>query len=121
MNGTLVSDAQLDEWVERFHRDGYLVLHDVAPPEWCDTMRTDLDRALTENGEDAGGFIELHHRMFETSETNLTLFDLEPIVTFAERLIADCTHVVHNNSFRVPAGRGGGITTWHQDDAPHSS
>ncbi len=112
-------DAQIDAWVERFHRDGYLVLHDIVPPDWCAKMRADLDRALAENGEDTGGSIELHHRMFEVSDTNLKLFDLEPIVTFAERLIADCTHVIHNNSFRVPAGRGGGITTWHQDDAPH--
>lgn len=119
MNGTLATDAQLDEWVERFHRDGYLVLHDVLPDGWAAQMRADLDRALAENGEDTGGFIELHHRMFEVSETNLKLFELEPIVTFAERLIADCTHVIHNNSFRVPAGRGSGITTWHQDDAPH--
>ena len=119
MNGTLVTDAQLDEWVERFHRDGYLVFHDVLPGGWAAQMRADLDRALAENGEDTGGSIELHHRMFEVSETNLKLFELEPIVTFAERLIADCTHVIHNNSFRVPAGRGSGITTWHQDDAPH--
>ena len=34
MNGTLASDAQLDDWVERFHRDGYLVLHDIVPPDW---------------------------------------------------------------------------------------
>ena len=31
-------------------------------------------------------------------------------------LFLDC-HVVHNNSFKTP--HGGGLTTWHQDDAPH--
>ena len=55
--------------------------------------------------------------MFETSAANLRLFDLEPIVTFAERLVAADCHVMHNNSFRTPTG--GGISGWHQDDAPH--
>ena len=59
----------------------------------------------------------LAHRMFETSETNLKLFDLEPIVSFAEALIAPNCHVIHNNSFQ--SFPGGGITGWHQDDAPH--
>src|SRR2546423_8084345 len=48
---------------------------------------------------------------------HLRLFDLEPIVSFAEALIATTTHVIHNNSFRTPLGKG--ITTWHQDDPPH--
>jgi ectoine hydroxylase-related dioxygenase (phytanoyl-CoA dioxygenase family) len=55
--------------------------------------------------------------MFETSAANVRLFDLEPIVSFAEKLIPHACHVIHNNSFRVQPGKG--ITTWHQDDAPH--
>lgn len=117
--GVKVSDDQIAQWVERFHQDGYLVLHDVVPKDWCAQMRDDLDRALAEHGEEnPDGIIELHHRMFEVSRTNLRLFDLEPVVTFAEALIANQTHVIHNNSFRVRPG-GKGITTWHQDDAPH--
>jgi ectoine hydroxylase-related dioxygenase (phytanoyl-CoA dioxygenase family) len=115
-----VSEAQIQEWVEQFHREGYLVLHDVLPPDWCAEMCDDLDRVLdTEGNESRGGSIELHHRMFEVSPRNLSLFDMEPIVTFAETLISDCTHVIHNNSFRVRPGREKGITRWHQDDAPH--
>jgi ectoine hydroxylase-related dioxygenase (phytanoyl-CoA dioxygenase family) len=55
--------------------------------------------------------------MFELSGANLRLFDLEPIVTFAERLVAANCHVIHNNSFRTPPE--GGISGWHQDDPPH--
>ncbi len=111
-------EAPIEEWVERFHRDGYLFLENVLPPELCEQLKVDLDRALEEQGGDASGSIHLHHRMFEKSGANLSLFDLEPIVTFAERLIADTVHVIHNNSFKVYPGSQG-ISTWHQDDAPH--
>ena len=54
--------------------------------------------------------------MFEKSKANLALFELEPVVTFAEKLLKFDPHVVHNNSFRTPPG--GGISGWHQDDPP---
>src|SRR5262249_19305743 len=53
----------------------------------------------------------------ETSPANLRLFDLEPIVGFAEALVSPSCHVIHNNSFRTPLGKG--ITSWHQDDPSH--
>ena len=115
--GKTVPEEQLTAWVEQFHRDGFLVLQDVLTPEMCARMREDLDAALEANNEAGDGIIQLHHRMFEVSPTNVSLFDLEPIVTFAEKLIAETTHVIHNNSFRVQPGKG--ITTWHQDDSPH--
>jgi ectoine hydroxylase-related dioxygenase (phytanoyl-CoA dioxygenase family) len=110
-------DAPIQEWVETFHRQGYLALQNVLPPEMVAELRADLDRALVENKEEGDGIIQLHHRMFEISPTNLRLFDMEPIVSFAEALIDGPCHVIHNNSFRVQPGKG--ITTWHQDDAPH--
>lgn len=112
-----VSEEQIDQWVERFHREGYLFLEEVLPLEMIEELKADLDRELAANNEEGDGIIQLHHRMFETSAANLRLFELEPIVTFAERLIGTTTHVVHNNSFRTPLGKG--ITTWHQDDPPH--
>jgi len=112
-----VSEAQIAGWVETFHRDGFLVLHDILSPDLITDLKSDLDRALVENHEDGDGGIQLHVRMFESSRANLRLFDQEPIVTFAEKLIGTETHVVHNNAFRVQPGKG--ITAWHQDDAPH--
>lgn len=111
------TDAPIDEWIEQFHRDGYLVLHDVLMPELVKQLKADLDGALEEEADYRTPVFELRGRMFEVSEANLSLFDLEPIVTFAERLVAPDCHVMHNNSFRTPPG--GGISGWHQDDAPH--
>lgn len=116
----IVSEEQIQAWVDQFHRDGFLFLQNALPPDWCAQMREDLDWALKENPNGLNSVSEriaLAHRMFETSETNLRLFDLEPIVSFAEALVARNCHVIHNNSFQSPPG--GGITGWHQDDAPH--
>jgi len=115
--GTRASDQQLDEWIEQFHRDGFLILHDILPPELIPTLKSDLDRALNHAPPRDGAMLELHMRMFETSKANLAIFELEPIVSFAERLVEYDCHIVHNNSFRTP--RGGGISMWHQDDPPH--
>jgi ectoine hydroxylase-related dioxygenase (phytanoyl-CoA dioxygenase family) len=113
--GTPAPPEQIDQWVEQFHRDGYLVLRDVIPPELIQPMKDDLDRALNRPPQ-ANAVAELEYRMFEKSKANLALFELEPVVTFAEKLLKYDVHVVHNNSFRTPTG--GGIAGWHQDDPP---
>ena len=112
------SDAPIEEWVQQFHRDGYLFLKNVLTPEMCAELRADLDRALAAAPPSPNSSkMELNHRMFEVSRANLRLFELEPIVSFAEALIDGACHVIHNNSFRTYPG--GGITGWHQDDPPH--
>ncbi|MDE0098527.1 MAG: phytanoyl-CoA dioxygenase family protein [Truepera sp.] len=118
--GQMASPEQLEAWVEAFHREGFLFLENVLPPDWCATLRDDLDRALRENKNGLNRISDktrLSHRLFETSELNVQLFDLEPIVSLAEVLIAPNCHVIHNNSFQSPPG--GGITSWHQDDHAH--
>ena len=112
-----IDRRQIDAWVDQFHRDGYLFLRNVLSPEHVAELRSDLDRVLEDQPANPRARIHLHHRMFETSRANLRLFDLEPVVTFAEALIAEVCHVIHNNSFRSPVG--GGLSTWHQDDASH--
>jgi hypothetical protein len=114
--GNRAPAEQIDQWVEQFHRDGYLVLHDVIPPELIQPLKDDLDRALNHAPPKPGAVAELVMRMFEQSKANLALFELEPVVTFAEKLLKYDPHVVHNNSFRTPPG--GGISGWHQDDPP---
>ena len=120
---------QISEWVEQFNRDGFLFLEDVLKEEHIAHLKADLDWSLahfTSRDKDPNGKLSpqsgksshrLCHRMFEHSPANLNLFDLEPIVSFAEALVAENCHVIHNNSFITPPG--GGLTTWHQDDAPH--
>jgi ectoine hydroxylase-related dioxygenase (phytanoyl-CoA dioxygenase family) len=115
--GKQASTEQIQEWVEQFHRDGFLFIPNVLPPDWCAELRTDLERAIPERGTTSPQ-IDLCERMFELSQANLRLFDMEPIVSFAEALIDGPCHVIHNNSFRSHTG-GGGITGWHQDDSPH--
>lgn len=120
---------QISEWVEQFHRDGFLFLENVLKEEHVAQLKADLDWSLahfTSRDKDPNGKLNpqsskashrLCHRMFEHSQANLSLFDLEPIVSFAEALVEANCHVIHNNSFITPPG--GGLTTWHQDDAPH--
>ncbi|HYF50231.1 MAG TPA: phytanoyl-CoA dioxygenase family protein [Planctomycetota bacterium] len=114
--GHRASTEQIRAWVEQFHRDGYLLIKNVLPPEWCAELRADLDKLLGGHTK-TDQYCEIRMRMFETSAANLRLFDLEPIVTFAEQLVAPDCHVIHNNSFITLPGQG--ISTWHQDDAPH--
>lgn len=118
--GTPPSDAQLAAWAEAFHRDGFIFLHDVLPPERCAELIADSERDMA--GQDVP--TACVHRRFEVSRANLALFDLEPVVTLAEKILGDdCSygretaHVVHNNSFRTRDG--GGWSNWHQDDAAH--
>ena len=108
---------QIAAWVEQFHRNGFLFFKNVLPPALVAHLRADLDRALAYQQRVSGNSKSLHHRMFEISAANLDLFDLEPIVSFAEAVIDSPCHVIHNNSFITPPG--GGISSWHQDDPPH--
>lgn len=125
-----VDDATIQEWADQFNRDGYLFLPEVLTEDLCARLREDLDRELNDPksprhpGDDPKASMRLCMRMFEASQANLSLFDMDPIAKFAETLIADGNpqvaegvHVTHNNSFITRPG--GGITSWHQDDTPH--
>jgi len=136
--GKSPSSAQLHEWIESFHRDGFLVIHNVLTPEHCKLLRTDLDEVFEKVGHKPDYYLsrKFMKRMFEHSRHNLELFALEPIVTFAEHLIgeangsnysiedgipnANVVHVIHNNSFTIPPESDGlAQNKWHQDDTPH--
>jgi ectoine hydroxylase-related dioxygenase (phytanoyl-CoA dioxygenase family) len=135
--GNPPTPEQLTEWIKFFHANGFLVIPNVLPPEHCQILRDDLDRVLKKaKGKSAKNSKKIMKRMFEDSQANLDLFALEPIVTFAEQLIGDANgerypidagipnanvvHVIHNNSFKVPAETDGlAQNSWHQDDTPH--
>lgn len=132
----------MKDWIDSFHQNGFLVVPNVLKPEICAQLRKDLDAGYAAKSNRKKGIIK---RMFEHSQANLELFWQEPIVTFAEKLIADngsdellpgedlqaysrgipsCNevHVIHNNSFVIGGGRNGlGASGWHQDDTPHIS
>lgn len=130
----------MKDWIDSFHKDGFLVVPSVLSKETCQQLKTDLDAGFAMRKHKKKGVLK---RMFENSPANLELFWQEPIVTFAEHLIADNgsdevlpgedlraynkgipsaneVHVIHNNSFIIGAGRNGlGGSVWHQDDTPH--
>lgn len=112
-----VEPAQIEAWVESMHRDGFLVIENFLSRERVAALTREIESAFAERKDQTGGAVELRCRMFEASRENVRLFDLEPMATFAEKLVAPDCHVVHNNAFASPPG--GGITGWHQDDAPH--
>ena len=120
---------QIEAWVEAFHQQGFLFIENVLTEEHVAFLKSDLEWSLNHflpcdedpagklSSREKGDAMRLCHRMFEHSRANLNLFDLEPVVSFAEALIAKNCHVIHNNSFTTPPG--GGISRWHQDDPPH--
>ena len=118
--GEKASPEQIKSWVETFQTQGFLFLGELLPQDWCEELRDDLERAFEQREDELNksrlGY-DLINRMFESSSANLRLFDMEPIVSFDEALVAEDCHVIHNNSFRTYPG--GGITGWHQDDEPH--
>ena len=118
--GVKPTAEQLAAWVARFHRDGFIFLHDLLPAELCAELRADFDAKRPSSG----GATEHATRMFENSRANLDLFACEPVVSLAEALLGEdqrygveTCHVVHNNSFRTR--NGGGWSEWHHDDSPH--
>jgi ectoine hydroxylase-related dioxygenase (phytanoyl-CoA dioxygenase family) len=137
LEGKLPIATQLQEWINFFHTNGFLVIPNVLTPDRCEMLRTDLDdRLKQELGKKYLKSKKIIKRMFEQSRHNLDLFALEPIVTFAEQLIggangenyaiddgipnANTIHVIHNNSFKLPPESDGlAKNTWHQDDTPH--
>ena len=117
MKQNSVDKEKIQEWVEQFDKDGFLFLEEVLPTTLVAELKEDLERSLRDGVYKDSAPIRLKERMFETSPSNLRLFDLEPMVSFAEAVLGDSCHVMHNNSFETPPG--GGITGWHQDDPPH--
>lgn len=131
-----MKNLKYKEWIDSFHNDGYLIVPSVLSENVCAKLRYDLDLAIqNENSEKHKSKVK--KRLFEKSKNNLELFWQEPVVSFAEELIADNgsedivnkkdvfptaneVHVIHNNGFIISAGKEGlGNSKWHQDDTPH--
>lgn len=130
------SPEHLQKCVDFFHQNGYLVIPHVITPERCQQLKNDLDKDLAQFPPRQDKKILFSHRMFERSQANLALFELEPMISFAEKLIGDTdgefsanpsgipfsntVHVIHNNSFIVkPTSYGLANGAWHQDDSLH--
>lgn len=134
--GQAATREQIEEWIDFFHANGFLVIPKVLTPQQCEVLRRDLDEDIEQAAKAGHKPKKIRKRMFERSPANLDLFALEPIVSFAEQLIgrangigyeisdgipaANVIHVIHNNSFKVgPESNGLANNSWHQDDTPH--
>ena len=53
--GKTAPPEQIQEWVEQFHRDGYLFIPSVLAPDHVAELKADLDRTLPERGKSGGG------------------------------------------------------------------
>ncbi|MEM7595809.1 MAG: phytanoyl-CoA dioxygenase family protein, partial [Cyanobacteria bacterium P01_A01_bin.83] len=126
----------LHKCIEFFHKYGYLVIPHVLTPKRCQQLKADLEQDIAQQNPLKNQRIFFSHRMFERSQANLELFELEPVISFAEQLIGDTedktvayksgipfansVHVIHNNSFVVsPHNQGLANSSWHQDDSLH--
>jgi len=135
LENTPPNQEHLQKCVDFFHEHGYLVIPHVLTPERCQRLREDLERDIAQQSPFKNQKIFFSHRMFERSQANLELFDLEPVISFAEKLIGDTdgdstiksgipysntVHVIHNNSFILsPHNKGLAGSAWHQDDSLH--
>lgn len=106
---------------------GYAVVPSVLTPEECAIFIADYDAARTRDKRRA----KIQKRMFERSQANLELFERDPVTAICEAAIAqtehggpanaNVAHVIHNNSFRIDAGKEGlAGSSWHADDTPHA-
>jgi ectoine hydroxylase-related dioxygenase (phytanoyl-CoA dioxygenase family) len=128
-----ISKTTIQEWVNTFHEQGYIVLPDMLSEAECEQLQSDFDALKIPPSPDG---IQFGKRMFEHSAANIALFAHQPMLPFAEKLIGDANgdgidpksgilnanvvHVIHNNSFKVPPQNKGIINNaWHQDDTPH--
>lgn len=129
----------MQEQIDQFAKDGYLVLPNVLSQEECQGLLEGANQNLkgrTFKGES----VQVSHRMFEISDAFLELIFKEPILSMVESIIDDkkikelassdhevdftgfnaatqC-HAIHNSMIVVEPGKKG-IQSWHQDDPPH--
>lgn len=127
------------EMLQFFRDQGYIVLTGALPPAVTAELAAeisglDADARSPEPGKTmclrrARAALTKHHvfrRFFERSRAMVRVVRTEPLVDFAQALIADVpggrgnaltAHLVHNNAFCVPPGGRGQAPSWHTDDA----
>ena len=89
----VASNPQIEQWVEQFHRDGFLFVHDVLSAAQCAQLRADLDIELasTRNAmgdqQDYDATLRLRVRLFEHSNANLRLNRFRRPCGFGRRFV----------------------------------
>ncbi len=134
-----MQEKEIQEKVEKFSKDGFLVIPDILSKTECDNLIQASEQNLkgrTFKNES----VQVTHRMFEISNHFLELIFKEPILPLVESIIDDKKikelaqqdhqvdftgfnaatqfHAIHNSMIIVEPGKEG-IQSWHQDDPPH--
>lgn len=119
-------EVDYETWGEFFHKNGYIKLCGIIPPDIIARLREDLYLAESEIKplKDKRRHV-VHKRFFEKSES-MREYIIEGMLTdFARYLIADCpgkrgnnltAHLIHNNAYIIPPGGLGQGASWHTDD-----
>ena len=109
--------VDLQQRIEQFHRDGYLIIPDVLSRDEVVNLREGVERAFAKTDEEA----ELYHmpdmwrpRMFEHGEAFEALVDHPGIIDLIEALLDSTCHLIANSALRTLPGRG--ISSWHADE-----
>ena len=108
----------LEGWMERFHRDGYLLLSGLLAPEDVAAMKEKIDRAfadehLTQTDNRYGDFIMC--RMFELDPFFQDLLVREPFIGIAEHVLGQDCHLIAQNCVRNKPGQA--LDRFHADES----
>ena len=118
--GKPFSEAETQQIVEQFNRDGYYFLGEIFTSEEAATLKALMEkkhndpRMHDEAGDHIRGISMM--RMFEYDKAYRDLIVREPYVSLAEAILGEDCHMMSQNSIRYLPGQGGG---WHSDDKLH--
>ncbi|MDE2125021.1 MAG: phytanoyl-CoA dioxygenase family protein [Armatimonadetes bacterium] len=114
MNPTAIPDLLAD-----FHRDGFLVLPGLLPPDQAGELREGVRRAFevpcdVEAAYGADLCKIWRPRMFEHGAPFEALVDNPAVIDLVEAILGSDCHLIANSALRT--GPGDGISTWHADE-----
>jgi ectoine hydroxylase-related dioxygenase (phytanoyl-CoA dioxygenase family) len=111
--------TETEAQVERFHRDGYLVLPEILTESEVAALRAGVERAFAAWSEEADLYGETMQRiwrprMFEHGPEFEALIDHPGVIDLVEAILGSDCHLIANSALRT--GPGDGISSWHADE-----
>jgi hypothetical protein len=105
--------------LEQFHRDGFLVIPSVLPPDFVAELLAGVQRCFAEHNDESAIYgAEMlkiwRPRMFEQGECFERLVDFEPVIDLVETILGKDCHLIANSALRTATGQG--ISGWHADE-----
>lgn len=112
--------TELEEHIEQFNRDGFLVLPDILTKSEVTILFDGVEKAFANPSEEAGLYGETMQRiwrpkMFERGPEFEALVDHPKIIDLVEAILGSDCHLIANSALRT--GPGDGISGWHADES----